>query len=789
MFRRTTVPVALFPALFLFAFFFLLVPVQTEAAYGDVTTYVSKLYHGDSKDKLDAYFDFPEDITVNSGGTFYIADTFNHVIRSIAPDGTVDTVAGTGSYGDTNGNASKAEFAYPRGVAEKNGVVYVADSDNGKIKKISGGKVTTLVDGLSNPEGVTVYGSNLYIAETGGNALKKVALSGGSVSTITSSLDEPKKIAISSDGSFAYIANAGTYQIKKVNLSSGAVSNLAGSGSVGASDGSCGAATFENVWGVHLLDDDTLFVTDGDGFEDYVRQVNIDGCTVETFASDTNMLSINFPRGLTIHGGYLYIASTGIGIIQRYDLTDANENEIFAGANRFNVKRKTPVLVGNPKFMQWSKNKKWLFVSENNRIRKIRRKGRKTSELIAGSVIDNYVLDQDDIERFGDEARFSDIPSFARSKNGKKIFAVDRNNNRIREIIIKTGGVSYLTGAGGINFVGEDDNGFGNGVACPNEFDTGVSGCAYFNRPTGSVLSKNGKYLYVADSGNNRIRRVTVRGRNKGKVTTLAGSGEAGYKDATGKAAQFNAPVGLARSKGGKVIYVADRDNQVIRKINVRTKKVTTLAGTGDRGYFEATFDRAQFSSPEWITRGPDKKLYVSEVGSQRIRLLDLELGVTKLVAGSGNRGFTNGAAEEAEFNNPKGMLVTPNGKKLLVAELFNDQIRAIDINGVAPFSQDAPRIDSVTHNAIAKEWFSDTARIEIKGHFPYGTTAKVGSTDATNLYIQSDSTAVVEIPISSMPAGYYTIQVETADGQTADRYRSLSISENGSVPDTLYQP
>jgi DNA-binding beta-propeller fold protein YncE len=749
---------------------------------------VSKIYYGDGKFRTNAFFDFPEDVEVNANGGFIIADTYNNVIRKIKADGTVKTVAGTGSYGDTIGSAGDAEFALPKGVDVGGGAVYVADTENDSVKKIDDGVVTTLATGLNNPEDVAVDGSTLYILDTGNNALKKVSTSGGSVTTVTGSLSSPKKMDISDDGQYAYVANAGSYQVKRVNLSTGTVNNVAGTGDAGSANGSCSEAEFENIWGVHAYSDTVLFVSDGDGYDDGVRKIDLTGCTVEVFAADANMVSINFPRGLTTYNGQLYVAATGIGIIERYDLDDADEHLLFAGANRFNVKDANPVLTGNPKFLALSKDKEKIYFSENNRIREIDRDDLTTSRLIAGSVIDNY--NNDDEETFvGDVARFSDVTSFAVSKNGEKLFVVDRNNNRISEVVIATGEKSYLTGAGLVNMTSSKDNGFANGVACPNEMDKGVSGCAYFNRPTGSVLSKDGKFLYVTDASNNRIRRVTVTGENRGTVTTVAGSGEAGFTNATGTAATFNAPIGLTRNKTGKFLYVADRGNHAIRKINLETNVVTTLVGTGSNGYLDATLDKAVLSYPEWLKRKRNGDIYFSEAGSHRIRMIDKSAGVTKLVAGSGTRGFKNGARGVAEFNNPKGVL--PVGGSLLVAELYNDLIRAVDIEGEPPYSDPAPTVSAVSPQSIAKEWFSgDTASVEIVGtNFRNGAVAYAGPHQAVNTYVVSSTSIVMEMPISDMAAGYYTVRVMNSDGQYEDLFRGLAVSQSGSVPVTDYYP
>lgn len=767
----------------------LFTPMVSHAAFGDITPYLSKPLERNKKRSLtQTLFDFPEDITFDSEGRMLFADTFNHVIRRATKKGKVKTIAGRGSYGDKDGDQAQAEFAYPKGVDASDDAVFIADSVNGKIKKLKGGQVSTLVSGLNGPEAVKVQGSTLYFLDTGNNALKKVSINGGSVTTVTASLSNPKKLSLTSDGSFAYIADAGSRKVKKVNLSSGAVSTVAGSGEKGKKDGSCSTATFNNLWGVHVHDDDTIFVSAGDGFDDRVRKIDLSGsCTVSTFASDTNMQSINFPRGLTTRDGELYVAATGIGFIYQYNLDDVNVNEKYAGKNRFNVRRKKPVLFGNPKSMVLSKNKKWIFISENNRIRKIKRSNKKKAKLVAGNIIDNYVTkdNADNNPRVAGEARFSDITTIVLSKDGTMLYAVDRNNNRIREVNIKTREAGYLTGAGMVNMVAGDDNGFANGDACPNEFDQKTSGCAYFNRPQGAVLSKNGDALFVTDTSNNRIRKVVVTGDDKGKVTTVAGSGSAGLKNGTGTEAQFNAPIGITRSKNGKALFVADRDNHVIRKIVIKSGKVTTYAGTGALGSNDGLLSEAIFSFPEWIHRGKDNNYYISEAGTNQIRMIDRKDKVTKLVTGSGVRGYTNGSQSSARLNNPKGLL-SLNKKTLLVAELFNDTIRKVDISGAAPFSDPAPEVTGVLPQSIEYGWFTDgePAAVTVNGaNFRHGAEVYVGPYKADQVFVQSDSSLAVHVPYTKMEAGYYTLRVVNTDGQSADIVRGLRFTINGQAP------
>lgn len=661
------------------AFFLLTIPTVTNASFGDTQTFVSRLYFGDGKHRSQATFDFPYGFVRKKTGAFVIADTYNNVIRKITPSGTVKTVAGTGSVGMLDGHHSDATFFQPHDVAVKKGAIVVADTGNGAIRKIANGRVSTVTTGAGHPEGIAVRKKTIFFTDTQSQSVRKVSLRGGEVHVVSTRFGQPEKIELSQNNKYAFVTDSENHAVKRVHLASGRTRVIAGGGSRGTRDGDCESARFSRPDGIYVAGR-TLYVSDHTGSLDVVRKIDMDGCTVTTLVSDNADYSYGVPRDLAGAGNTIYMLLSGYSRIERFVDDGTPVVEFFAGRNRFNVKKKQPVLFGRPKYFALSKNKRTLYVVENNRIRKIRFGAKAANGVVAGSVVDNYAQ-SDDVAYFRESARFSDITTIDRSPNGRFLYAVDRNNNRIRKIRIKTGAVTYVTGAGDINSTGAD-NGKQDGYACPNEQRRKISGCAYFNRPMGGVLSKNGRFLYVADSANNSIRRVTVRARNPrnvGKVITIAGKRSSGYRDGVGKEARFNAPIGMTRNKKGTALLVADRNNHVIRKINIRTKKVSTVAGTpGQNGYREGSLRSAVFSSPEWITRGPHNTYFVSSVGSDRVRRVDLHSGQTTLVSGSGTRGFLNGSGERAQYHNPRGLIVRKG--KLYVADMLNDLIRVVDL-------------------------------------------------------------------------------------------------------------
>ena len=201
-------------------------------------------------------------------------------------------------------------------------------------------------------------------------------------------------------------------------------------------------------------------------------------------------------------------------------------------------------------------------------------------------------------------------------------------------------------------------------------FNNATSTSASFNLPNG--ITTDGTNLYVADTSNNAIREIVIA---TGQVTTLAGSGTAGFNNATSTSASFNLPRGITTD--GTNLYVADTSNNAIRKIVIATGIVTTLAGTGTSGFTDGTGTSASFNSPNGIaTDGTN--LYVTDTGNNAIRKIVIATGIVTTLAGTGTSGFTNGGGTAASFNSPNG--IATDGTNLYVADTGNNAIRKIVI-------------------------------------------------------------------------------------------------------------
>jgi sugar lactone lactonase YvrE len=212
-----------------------------------------------------------------------------------------------------------------------------------------------------------------------------------------------------------------------------------------------------------------------------------------------------------------------------------------------------------------------------------------------------------------------------------------------------------------------------------NPGSTNATGsAARFNHPYGMAIDSSGN-LYVADKSNDLIRKVTPAG----VVTTIAGTaGLVGAVDGTGTAALFNSPSGVAVDGSGNV-YVADTGNNTIRKITPAGVS-TTIAGTpGTSGSTDGTGPAASFSSPYGVAVDGSGNVYVTDSANATIRKIT-SAGVSSTFAGvSGTTGSMDGTGTSIEFNNPIGIAIDSSGN-LYVTDTGNNTIRKITSAGVS---------------------------------------------------------------------------------------------------------
>ncbi|HEY9722909.1 MAG TPA: NHL repeat-containing protein [Oscillatoriaceae cyanobacterium] len=261
---------------------------------------------------------------------------------------------------------------------------------------------------------------------------------------------------------------------------------------------------------------------------------------------------------------------------------------------------------------------------------------------LAGSSSSGFV------DGTGSSARFSFPESVAIDASGT-VYVADTSNNEIRKITPE-GVVSTLAGS---TTAGSAD---------------GVGTEAGFYQPNGVAVDASGT-VYVADAGNNEIRKITP----DGLVTTLAGSMTSGSADGTGSAAHFDQPYGVAVDASGNV-YVADQNNNAIRKITP-AGVVTTLAGSSSAGSADGSGAAASFNAPCALAVDVSGDVFVADSSNHAIRQITPDGVVTPLAGGVA--GNIDGTGAAAAFRFPNGITVSADGV-LYVADAGNDEIREV---------------------------------------------------------------------------------------------------------------
>lgn len=251
-------------------------------------------------------------------------------------------------------------------------------------------------------------------------------------------------------------------------------------------------------------------------------------------------------------------------------------------------------------------------------------------------------------------------------------YVADTGNNVIRRVVLSSGAVTTVAGDGA---VGSDD---------------GPAATASFNFPSGLALV-NPATLAIADAYSHKIRVLNIP---TGAVSTLAGSGTFGMADGVGTNAQFGTPYDVVFDGAG-ALYVADGGVDVtsnletnsIRKVDLSTGAVTTVAGTGAFGITNGPTAIAEFRQPYGLAVSGNH-LYVADSLNNSIRRIDLAARTIADLAGTGVAGFKDGPVEDAQFDSPRRVIV--HGSRLLVADTNNHRIRVIDLaeNSVSTLNQ-----------------------------------------------------------------------------------------------------
>ena len=563
----------------------------------------------------------------------------------VTPGYSLSLIAGSvGGQGAADGTCASARFYLPTGIAtDEAGNVYVGDVKNRTIRKITSAGVVTTLAGT-----VGVAGS----AESADGV--------GTAAKFTS----PNAIVADAAGNL-YVADSSA--VRKITPD-GAVSTLAGTvGVVGSADGFGALAQFGLLIGITLDRSGNLYVVDGGS----IRKITPAGL-VSTLAGSTEL---PFP-GTSIDG----IGSAARFYAPRAIVADTSDNLYVT--DLYTVRKITPAgmvstLAGSTedRFLRTSidgigsaarflrlggitiGNNGNLFVTDNNSIRMLTPNGAVTTVAGIGATAGS-----------ADGAATSslfDLPLGIAADTLGNLYVADSNNNTVRKIS-ETGVVTTLAGTALV--LGNVD---------------GAGATARFSNPSGIAADLAGN-LYVADSWNYTIRRITPQG----VVSTIAGTaGVNGTADGIGAAANFNAPAGVAVDSNGNV-FVVDRGNLSIRKITPGGI-VTTIAGTARApGSVDGVGTVAQFTVPIDIAVDSAGNLYITDNSIRfqspvaTIRKITPGGTVSTFAARAGIFGSADGTGPTAQFFYPNGIAVDTQGT-VYVADAANYTIRMITPAGV----------------------------------------------------------------------------------------------------------
>ena len=653
-----------------------------------------------------ARFNQPAGVACDADGNVYISDSGNNTIRQVTSAGVVTTLAGSAASasGSDDGTGSAARFSVPIGVAcSASGIVYVADYGNHTVRRITpAGVVTTpagsagnsgSADGMGSaarfnqPAGVACSAdANIYIADEGSSTIRKafpasaiggtvvVTPAGGGTISVAGQTDAaPAQVAVEIGDSqtFTITPDAHHHVVDVVvdGVSQGQLTSYTFSGVTADHTIAASFAVDQAVLTVTTVGHGGVVKTPERGTYDYGSPVRLTATADPGWqfvlwsgdvASVANPLDVTVNGAMNVTATFVLVTHTLTASAGAHGgISPAGEVTVNDGADQsFTITPDAHCHIGDVVVDGHSQGPitsyNFTAVTQDHTITAsfaVDDPALLQVTTLAGSPL---LVGSDD--GAGSAARFNGPFGVACDSAGN-VYVGDCLNGTIRKIT-PAGVVTTFAGSAGV---------FGSA--------NGLGSAASFNLPFG-VACDTADNVYVADF--NTIRKITPAGM----VSTLAGSPLAsGSTDGTGSAARFDYAAAVACDSAGNV-YVAERDNNTIRKITP-AGVVTTLAGSpGITGSTDGSGSAARFKNPYGIACDSAGNLYVADSYNNTIRKVT-QAGVVTTIAGqAGPSGSADGAGIAARFCAPYGIACDVAGN-VYVADTGNYKIRKITAGGV----------------------------------------------------------------------------------------------------------
>jgi uncharacterized protein (TIGR03437 family) len=497
----------------------------------------------------------PRNVAVDAAGDFYFSEFDGHRVRKVTPDGKISTVAGTGVAGlrGDGGPAVNAQLNFPAGLAvDRLGALYIADSQNQRVRKIlAAGVISTVVGGspstaLETPVALAVdVAGTLYVADMS-SAVHSYTAAGAW--TVVPGLGAPHDLAVDLNGDL-YIADG----VRIREVAAGQMQTVAGDGYLHAigDGGLATAALLSQPSTIALNAAGSLYIADTG--TQRVRQVlpsgviqTLVGTGVAGSAADNiaaSAATLNSPLGVALDAaGDILIADTWNQRIRQVGADGLIHNLVGTGAVGLGAEGLPPAQtqLNGPSGVCTGRGGT-LFVVDTFNHRVLQAAPLPLVATTAGNGSRGNAGD-------GGPARLAQLnqPSACALDSAGNLFIADTLNHRIRKVD-SAGTISTVAGTGAAGFSG----------------DEGPATAAGISAPLGVVVDDNGD-IFIADTGNNRIRQVTA----DGLIHTIAGQNAAGFAGDGGPAAsaEIDAPGGLYLDGAGD-LYFADTGNNRVRRL------------------------------------------------------------------------------------------------------------------------------------------------------------------------------------------------------------------------------